>query len=94
MNQDFWNSLSDSEKDVVQSAVTSAIVAGRGMGRVIEASDRGLKELSKNMEVNSLTAEEKEAFRKVAVPAVKKLIAEKFGPEGEELMNAFIEATK
>ena len=93
MNQDFWNSLSDSEKDVVNSAVKSAIVAGRGMGRVIEASDRGLKELSKHMEVNTLTAAEKEEFRKVAVPAVKKLIAEKFGAEGEKLMNAFLEAT-
>ena len=64
------------------------------MGRVIEASDRGLKELSKHMEVNTLTAAEKEEFRKVAVPAVKKLIAEKFGAEGETLLNAFLEAVK
>lgn len=92
MNQDFWNSLTDSEKDVVEYAVRSAIVAGRGMGRVIEASDRGLKELSKNMEVNALTAEEKEEFKKVAVPAVKKLIVEKFGAEGEEMLNAFLAA--
>jgi tripartite ATP-independent transporter DctP family solute receptor len=94
MNEDFWNSLSDSEKDVVEYAAKSAIVAGRGMGRVIEASDRGLKELSKNLEVNTLTTAEKEEFRKVAVPAVKKLIVEKFGPEGEEMMNAFLEATE
>lgn len=94
INQDFWNSLSADEKSVVESAVKSAIVAGRGMGRVIEASDRGLKELSKHMEVNTLTAAEKEEFRKVAVPAVKKLIAEKFGADGEKLMNAFLEATK
>jgi tripartite ATP-independent transporter DctP family solute receptor len=94
MNQDFWDSLTDDEKAVVQSAVKSAIVAGRGMGRVIEASDRGLKELSKNMEVNTLTPAEKEEFKKVAVPAVKKLIVEKFGPEGEEMMNAFLEATQ
>ncbi len=94
MNTEFWNSLSDSEKYVVDYAVKSAIVAGRGMGRVIEASDRGLKALSKKMEVNTLTADEKEAFRKVAVPAVKKLIIEKFGAEGEELLNAFLEAVK
>ena len=94
MNDDFWNSLTDSEKYVVDYAVKSAIVAGRGMGRVIEASDRGLAELSKGMEVNTLTPAEKEEFKKVAVPAVKKLIAEKFGPEGEALMNEFIEAAK
>ena len=94
MNGDFWNNLSDSEKEVVTYAAQSAIVAGRGIGRVIEASDRGLVELSKNMKVNTLTAEEKEEFRKVAVPAVKKLIIEKFGPEGEEMLNAFLEAAK
>lgn len=92
MNQDFWNSLSDSEKDVINYAAKSAIVAGRGMGRAIEASDRGLAELSKTMKVNALTAAEKEEFKRVAVPAVKKLIVEKFGAEGEEMMNAFIEA--
>lgn len=94
INEKFWNSLSDSEKDVVTSAAQSAIVAGRGMGRVIEASDRGLNELSKNMEVNTLTPEEKEEFRKVSVPAVKELIVEKFGPEGEEMLNSFLEAVK
>ncbi len=94
MNADFWNSLSDSEKQVVAYAAKSAIVAGRGMGRVIEASDRGLVALSKNMKVNTLTADEKEAFKKASVPAVKKLIVEKFGAEGEELLNAFLDAVK
>lgn len=94
MNADFWNSLSDSEQEVVAYAATSAIVAGRGMGRVIEASDRGLDALSKTMEVNTLTAAEKEEFRKAAVPAVKKLIIEKFGAEGEALLNDFLEAVK
>jgi len=64
------------------------------MGRVIEASDRGLKELSKTMKVNTLTAAEKEEFKKVAVPAVKKLILKKFGDEGKEMLNAFLEAVK
>lgn len=94
MNNTFWNSLTESEKYVVTYAAQSAIVAGRGMGRVIEASDRGLKELSKNMKVNTLTAAEKEEFKKVAVPAVKKLILEKFGDEGKEMLNAFLEAVQ
>ena len=94
INNDFWNSLSDSEKEVVSYAAQSAIVAGRGMGRVIEASDRGLVELSKTMEVNTLTTEEKQAFKEAAVPEVKKLIVEKFGADGEELLNAFLEAVK
>ncbi|MBU0465492.1 MAG: DctP family TRAP transporter solute-binding subunit [Proteobacteria bacterium] len=94
MNADFWNSLTDSEKDVVSYAAQSAIVAGRGMGRVIEASDRGLTELSKTMKVNTLTPAEKEEFKRVAVPVVKKLIVEKFGAEGEEMLKAFLDAVK
>jgi len=94
MNQDFWNSLTDSEKDVVSYAAQSAIVAGRGMGRIIEASDRGLAALSKELQVNTLTAAEKDEFRRVATPAVKKLIVEKFGAEGEELLNEFLSAVE
>lgn len=94
MNAKFWNSLTDTEKEVVAYAAKSAIVAGRGMGRVIEASDRGLKALSKTMQVNTLTAAEKDGFKKVAVPAVKMLIIEKFGADGEEMLNAFLEAVK
>jgi len=94
MNAKFWDSLSDNEKYVINYAARSAIMASRGMGRIIEASDRGLKELSKKMKVNTLTAAEKEKFRKVAVPAVKKLILKKFGAEGEEMLNAFLDAVK
>ena len=94
MNNDFWNSLTDNEKYVVSYAAKSAIVAGRGMGRAIEASDRGLKELSKNLKVNTLTAAEKAEFKRVATPAVKELIIKKFGADGEELLNAFLEAVK
>ena len=94
MNAKFWDSLTENEKYVVNYAAKSAIMASRGMGRVIEASDRGLKELSKSMKVNTLTAAEKEEFRKVAVPAVKNLIMKKFGSEGEQLLNAFLEAVK
>ncbi len=94
MNNDFWNSLTDNEKYVVSYAAKSAIVAGRGMGRVIEASDRGLKELSKNMKVNTLTAAEKAEFKRVATPAVKKLILEKFGADGKEMLDAFLQAVQ
>jgi len=91
-NPDFWKSLTDEEKRVIEYAAQSAIVAGRGLGRVIEASERGLPVLMKEMQVNALTAEEKMKFREAAMPAVKKLIVDKFGAEGEEMMNAFLDA--
>lgn len=94
MNGKFWDSLSDSEKEVVSYAAKSAIVAGRGMGRAIEASDRGLTALGKDLKINALTAEEKAEFQKVAIPEVKKLISKKFGAEGEDMLKAFLDAIK
>lgn len=94
MNQDFYNALTPEEKTVVAYAVKSAIIAGRGIGRIIEASDRGLAELSKDMKINSLSASEKEKFRAKALPVIKKLIAEKFGEKGVKLMNEFINAVE
>jgi tripartite ATP-independent transporter DctP family solute receptor len=92
MNQKTYDGLSDSEKAVVAYAARSAIVAGRGIGRVIEASSRGLPALSKEMEVYALTPEEKAQFRDIAQPAVKEVIVKTFGAEGEEMMNAFLAA--
>lgn len=92
VNDSFWNGLSDGERAVVESAARSAIVAGRGMGRVIEASERGLPALSQDMTVNALTPAEKAEFQAVAIPQVKQLIIDKFGPEGEAMLNAFLEA--
>ena len=92
VNKDFWNTLSDSEKDVVSYAAKSAIVAGRGMGRIIEASDRGLPALSKRMKVNSLTAEQKAKFKELAAPKVEALIVEKYGSEGKDMLKAFMDA--
>jgi tripartite ATP-independent transporter DctP family solute receptor len=94
INQKFWDSLTANEKDVIQYAAKSAIVSGRGMGRIIEASDRGLPALAKEMEINSLTAEQKLKFRDAAMPAVKKLIKDKFGKDGEAMMEAFLKAVE
>jgi tripartite ATP-independent transporter DctP family solute receptor len=94
MNQKFWDSLTASEKEVVQYAARSAIVSGRGMGRIIEASKRGLPALDQEMEVNALSAEQKMQFREAALPAVKKLIRDKFGNEGEAMMEAFLSAVE
>jgi tripartite ATP-independent transporter DctP family solute receptor len=92
INDKFWDSLSDAEKEVVSYAAKSAIVAGRGMGRIIESSERGLTALSKTMEVNALTTAEKEKFKNAAIPEVRKLIENKFGEEGKEMLKAFLDA--
>lgn len=92
MNKQFYESLTPQEKAVVNDAAKSAIVAGRGVARAIEASDRGLAALGKDMKVNSLTPEQRAKFRDLTMPEVKKIIVEKNGPEGEAMMKAFLEA--
>lgn len=46
VNKQFFDGLSAAEKDVVKAAARSAIVACRGINRIIEASDRGLPALA------------------------------------------------
>jgi len=92
INKEFFDGLSPEEQSVVRYAARSAIVAGRGMARVIEASDRGLPHLLKRMKVYTPTSEEREAFRAASQPAVRDIIVERFGAEGEEMLNTFLGA--
>ena len=62
------------------------------MSRVIEASDRGLPKLAKKMEVNVVSPEEQKKFAAAAQPAVRKLIEEKLGAEGVDMLNAMMAA--
>ena len=94
MNKQFYDGLSAQEKLVLNDAVKSGIVAGRGVARAIEASDKGMAALSKEMQVNALTAEQRAKFRDLTMPEVKKIIVEKYGPEGEAMMKAFLEAVE
>jgi tripartite ATP-independent transporter DctP family solute receptor len=45
LNKPFFDGLSAHEKEVVRAAARSAIIACRGINRIIEASDRGLPDL-------------------------------------------------
>ena len=92
MNKAFYDSLTPQEKLVLNDAVKSSIVAGRGVARAIEASDMGMAALSKEMQVNALTPDQRTKFRDLTMPEVKKIIIEKYGPEGEAMMKAFLEA--
>lgn len=88
MNKAFYDDLTDEERYVIDYAAKAAVVAGRGISRIIEASERGLPHLSKKMEVNSVPASELKKFASVSQPAVKKLIEEKFGAEGKAMLEA------
>ena len=86
VNEDFYNSLTDEEKEIMQWASAVAVEAGRGISRIIEST--ALPKLAEKMEINALTAEELDKFAAASQPAVEALIAEKFGDEGKQMLSA------
>lgn len=89
MNKGFFDGLSASEKEVVKAAAESAIVACRGINRIIEASERGLPALAQKMQIYTPTKAEIAKFRELAQPAVKAQISKSYGKEGEALLADF-----
>lgn len=97
MNGEFYSGLSTEHQRIVDWAAEVAVDAGRGVSRVIEASNRGLPKLAESMEVNALDPAELEKFAAAAQPAVRALIEENYGAEGTqmlELLLAEIEVAK
>ncbi len=92
INADFYNGLSPEHQELVSWASEVASEAGRGVSRVIEASERGLPKLAKKMEVNVVSPAEQKRFAAAAQPAVRKLIEENLGAEGVDMLNAMLEA--
>lgn len=92
MNKDFYDGLTPEEQYVIDYAARAAVDSGRGISRMIEASDRGLPQLAKKMKINSVSAVELKKFADASQPAVKQLIADKFGAEGTEMLNAMLAA--
>lgn len=94
VNAEFYDGLSDEERYVIDYAAKVAVDAGRGISRIIEASEKGLPALAASMNVNALGAAELEEFRAAAQPAVTALIAERFGEDGTVMLEAMLEAVK
>jgi len=92
INKDFYNGLSAENQKIIDWASEVATEAGRGVSRVIEASEKGLPALSEKMEVNAVSPEELKKFAAAAQPAVRKLIDEKLGSEGTAMLDAMLSA--
>ena len=92
INKDFYDGLSAEHREIIDWASEVATEAGRGVSRVIEASEKGLPALSEKMEVNVVSPAELEKFAAAAQPAVRKLIDEKLGSEGTEMLDAMLSA--
>lgn len=92
INEEFMNGLTEHEQRVVKEAARVANVAGRGVNRLLEASDQGLPFLAEEMEVYVPTEEELQAFRDVTVPAAMDFIESEYGEEGLDLAERYLEA--
>ncbi len=92
LNPDFYASLSENEKSIIEEAARVANLAGRGVNRLIEASDEGLPYLTEEMEVYKPTAEEMQMFKDQAIPASMKFIEEEYGEEGAEFAESYLNA--
>jgi len=93
MNKNFYNGLTDEEKAIVDGAAMTAIVAGRGLNRIIEASDKGLPALqAAGMEIYTPTPEALEQFREIGKKAAMEFIKSTYGDEGIELANKYLDS--
>ena len=91
-NKDFYDGLKPEHRAIIDWASEVATATGRSVSRVIEASERGLPKLAKKMEVNAVAPAEQAKFAAAAQPAVRKLIEEKYGADGVDMLNAMMKA--
>ena len=92
MNDKWYQELTPSEKEIVLDAAKTALMAGRGLNRIIESSDKGLPVIAKKMEVYTPTPEELSQFRRLAIEGARKIISDKLGEEGKAWTDKFLKA--
>ena len=94
INDGWFNALKPEEKTAVQGAAEAAVMAGRGIDRLVTATEKGLPALAAKMEVYSATPEELEKFRAIAIPAAKKFFAQNLGEEGTQWVEKYLSAVE
>ena len=92
MNSKFYNSLSPIHKKIVDDAARTAVLAGRGLSRIIDSTDKGLPVLMSKMKVYVPSAQEMQQFKDATIPAATKFLEEKYGDEGKAWISKFLKA--
>jgi len=92
INPRFYSSLPADLQRVVDDASRTAILAGRGLSRIIDASDKGLPTLAARMEVYVPNTSEMRQFRDVTMPAAKAFMTDKYKAEGTQWVDRFYSA--
>ncbi|MCX7774915.1 MAG: DctP family TRAP transporter solute-binding subunit [Rectinemataceae bacterium] len=92
MNPKFYSDLSPELQNVIDDAARTAIVAGRGLSRIIDATDKGLPTLAEKMQVYVPTKAELKQFRDAAVPAALEFMTTQYKDEGKKWVEMFFSA--
>jgi tripartite ATP-independent transporter DctP family solute receptor len=92
INPKFYTGLSSDQKKVVDEAARTAILAGRGLSRIIDASAKGLPTLAAKMKVYVPNAAEMKKFRDAAIPAARAFMKDKYKADGDKWVNQFFAA--
>ncbi len=92
INPKFYNGLSPDLRKVIDDASRTAILAGRGLSRIIDSSEKGLPALTGKMKVYVPTTAEMKQFRDLAMPAARDFMVSQYKKEGEALVDKFFAA--
>jgi tripartite ATP-independent transporter DctP family solute receptor len=92
MNAKFYNNLSPAHKAIVDDAARTAILAGRGLSRIIDSTDKGLPVLMSKMKVYVPSPDEMQQFKDATIPAATKFLENKYGKEGKMWIDKFLKA--
>jgi TRAP-type C4-dicarboxylate transport system substrate-binding protein len=94
VNEDFYRSLSTNEQKIISDAALVAKVASRGITRIVASSEKGIPFLAKRMEIYQPSAQEKETFASVVVPAMQLFVRDNLGEGGIALQDEFLNAIR
>ena len=90
---DAWfDGLTPEEKVAVKGAAQAAVIAGRGIDRLIVATEKGLPALAEKAEVYTPTADELQEFKALAIPAAKAFFEETLGADGMAWIDKYLAA--
>ncbi len=91
-NREAFAGLSPAQQEAVRQSAVLAVAAGRAVAATVEASDHGLPALRRRLQVTTLTAAERKAFKDAAQPAVAAFLAQALGADGTRLLHDFLAA--
>jgi len=89
----FMNKLTDDQKRIFTNAAEMAKIAGRGQALILSVTKQGPAFLKKaGMQVYMPTTAEMAEFKKLAIPAISKMIRDELGEEGAKLSQDLLDA--